>query len=134
MILADTSVWIELLNGQLGKSVTPDDLLRLATCAPVLQEVLQGLRDDRRSDEFRDALLALPCLGDPLSVATCLHAADLYRQARKIGYTIRSSVDCLIAAIAIEHRATVWHRDRDFRTIARFTSLSAVERLPRTTG
>ena len=134
MILADTSVWVELLNGRLGKRVTPDDLLRLTTCAPVLQEVLQGLRDDRRSDRFRDSLLTLPCLGDPLSTDTYLHAAELYRQGKKIGYTIRSSVDCLIAAIAIENRVPVWHRDRDFRTIARFTSLSVLERLPRATG
>jgi predicted nucleic acid-binding protein len=35
-------------------------------------------------------------------------------------------VDCLIAAIAIEHQVPVWHRDRDFTAIARFTALETV--------
>jgi predicted nucleic acid-binding protein len=37
--------------------------------------------------------------------------------------TIRSSIDCLIAAIAIENRVPVWHRDRDFSAIATYTAL-----------
>jgi hypothetical protein len=39
------------------------------------------------------------------------------------GYTIRSSTDCLIAAIAIESGVPVWHKDRDFEAFARYTSL-----------
>jgi predicted nucleic acid-binding protein len=39
-------------------------------------------------------------------------------------------VDCLIAAIAIEHRIPVWHRDRDFDAIARYTGLEAMQTLP----
>ena len=38
---------------------------------------------------------------------------------------IRSAVDCLIAAIAIRHDATVWHKDRDYDYIATFTGLRA---------
>jgi predicted nucleic acid-binding protein len=37
--------------------------------------------------------------------------------------TIRSSADCLIAAIAIANSIPVWHRDRDFSAIAKFTAL-----------
>jgi predicted nucleic acid-binding protein len=32
-------------------------------------------------------------------------------------------VDCLIAAIAIENGVPIWHRDRDFGAIARYTGL-----------
>jgi predicted nucleic acid-binding protein len=33
----------------------------------------------------------------------------------------------LIAAIAIENRVPVWHRDRDFNAIARYTALEVFE-------
>jgi len=54
-------------------------------------------------------------------------AAEIYRQGRRRAITIRSSVDCLIAAIAIDHGIAVWHRDRNFSAIARYTGLEAVQ-------
>ena len=127
MILVDTSVWIGLLNGRLGTGLSADGLLEFVTCGPIVQEVIQGLREPA-SSAFFDAFLALPRLSDPLSSNTFLAAAEIYHQGRRRGYTIRSSVDCLIAAIAIENRVPVWHRDRDFKTIARYTSLEATDR------
>lgn len=127
MILVDTSVWIELLNGKLGSKLSERDLLQFCTCCPILQEVLQGLRDDTAGDAFRNTLLALPLLSNPLQVGTFISAAEIYRIGRKKGYTIRSSVDCLIAAIAIENRVTVWHRDRDYDAIASFTDLRTTQ-------
>jgi predicted nucleic acid-binding protein len=50
----------------------------------------------------------------------------MYRSGRRRGLTIRSSADCLIAAIAIENRVPVWHKDRDFAAIATFTDLAVV--------
>ncbi|HMD96428.1 MAG TPA: PIN domain-containing protein [Terriglobia bacterium] len=123
MILVDTSVWIELLNGRLGSKVSQEELLNFATCGPVVQEVLQGLRQDPASEAFREGLLALPILSDPLPRAAFLSAVEIYRLGRAKGYTIRSSTDCLIAAIAIENRVPVWHKDRDCESIARYTSL-----------
>lgn len=123
MMLVDTSVWIELLNGRLGSRVPEQELLNFVTCGPVVQEVLQGLRNDPASDAFREAFLALPVLSDPLPSASFLSAAEIYRLGRGKGYTIRSSTDCLIAAIAIDNRMPVWHKDRDFEAIARYTSL-----------
>jgi hypothetical protein len=123
MMLVDTSVWIELLNGELGSKVTETELLDFVTCGPIVQEVLQGLRDDPASAQVREGLLALPVLSDPLPIALFLSAAEIYRLGRAKGYTIRSSTDCLIAAIAIENGVPVWHKDRDFEAIARYTSL-----------
>jgi predicted nucleic acid-binding protein len=123
MMLVDTSVWIELLNGRLGSRVPEQELLNFVTCGPVVQEVLQGLRNDPASDAFREAFLALPVLSDPLPRASFLSAAEIYRLGRAKGYTIRSSTDCLISAIAIDNRMPVWHKDRDFEAIARYTSL-----------
>jgi len=123
MIPFDTSVWIELLNGTLGSKLTEADLLDFVTCGPILQEVLQGLRDDPACEALRESLLALQVLSDPVAIARFLSAAEIYRLGRAKGYTIRSSTDCLIAAIAIENGVPVWHKDRDFEAIARYTSL-----------
>ncbi len=123
MILVDTSIWIELLNGKLGRSVDEKDLLSFVTCGPVVQEVLQGLREDRASEAFREAFRALPVLSDPLPLNLFLAGAEIYRQGRAHAYTIRSSTDCLIAAIAIDANVPVWHKDRDFDAIAKFTRL-----------
>jgi len=127
MILVDTSIWIELLNGRSGKTLSADDLLGFVTCGPVMQEVLQGLREVPASRAFREAFLALPLLSDPLPRRLFLAAAEIYRLGRRKGYTIRSSTDCLIVAVAIDNRVPVWHKDRDFTAIARYTSLETLD-------
>jgi predicted nucleic acid-binding protein len=62
-------------------------------------------------------------------LAIVLAAAETYRQGRGKGYTIRSSADGLIAAVAIEHAVSVWHKDRDFTQIAGYTNLATLETL-----
>jgi predicted nucleic acid-binding protein len=126
MILVDTSVWIEFLSGRF-RAVRQEDLVRFVTCGPVVQEVLQGLRAIPESAEFRKAFLALPVLAHPTPLGLYLSAAEIYRQGRRRGMTIRSSVDCLIAAIAIECGVPVCHRDRDFKAIAEYTTLEVIE-------
>ena len=39
--------------------------------------------------------------------------------ARGRGVTIRTAVDCLVAAVAIEHGAVLVHNDRDFLALQR---------------
>ena len=79
-----------------------------------------------QSDAFRAAFLAIPVLSDPIPLGLFVSAAEIYRQGRRRGITIRSSTDCLIAAIAIDHGIPVWHRDRDFGAIAQYTQLETV--------
>ena len=128
MILVDTSVWIDLLidAGRVPEAETylPD----FVTCGPVIQEVLQGIADVSAIDTFRDRLLAFPRLADPMPLDVFLKAAEIFRDGRRRCYTIRSTVDCLIAAVAIDNNAIVWHRDRDFTTIARYTPLREISR------
>jgi predicted nucleic acid-binding protein len=50
-------------------------------------------------------------------------AAALYRQTRVGGESVRSLVDCLIAAIALRHRALLVHKDRDFEVLGRSVGL-----------
>lgn len=127
MILVDTSIWIELINGKI-QPTEPDLLLRFRTTGPILQEVLQGLRPGRKSEAFKDSFLAIPRVCDPLTWDVYAQAAEIYREGRRRGYTIRSSADCLIAAISIETDVPVWHCDRDFKTIALYTPLRVFSR------
>lgn len=127
MILVDTSIWIELLSRKPRQTIREEDLLRFATCGPIAQEVLQGLRPGSQSDAFREAFLAIPVLSDPTPLRLFLSAGEIYRQGRQRGITIRSSIDCLIAAIAIENDVPVWHRDRDFDAIAQYTGLAVAQ-------
>jgi hypothetical protein len=66
MILVDTSVWIEMLAGRPGYDIREEDLPLLATCAPVIQEIVQGLRPGAESEKFRRAFLAIPVLSGDL--------------------------------------------------------------------
>ena len=126
MLLVDTSVWIEVFRKpsrvRLEEIVDFDDV---ATCLPVVQEVLQGFRDERAYQTARDALFALPMVDSPLTPAVFDQAIDLYRAARRAGLTIRSGVDCLIAACAIRHSLTVLHHDRDFDLLAKVSALAS---------
>lgn len=126
MVLVDTSVWIEVFRKPAGVKledlVDPDDVV---TALPVVQEVLQGFRDERAFAVAREAMLALTTLQSPLEASVFLEAASLYRTARRAGLTIRSGVDCLIAACALRHDATVLHYDRDFDALARISPLKS---------
>jgi predicted nucleic acid-binding protein len=124
VVLVDTSAWIEVFRKparlKLEDVVDFDDVV---TCLPVVQEVLQGFNSDMAFRSAREAMLALPILESPLGEAVYLDAVDLYRRARRAGLTIRSGVDCVIAACAIRHGLTVLHHDRDYPAIARISDL-----------
>ncbi len=124
MLLVDTSAWIEVFRKP--KRFDLDEvggLDEVVTCLPVVQEVLQGFRDEGAFRVAREAMLALPCVESPLPKERFEEAAELLRAARRAGVTVRSSVDCLIAACAIRHALTVLHRDRDFTALAKVSPL-----------
>lgn len=124
MILVDTSIWIEVFRARnpldLESIVDFDDIV---TCLPIVQEVLQGFRDERAFRLAREAMIALPTVESPLGPAVFEEAVQLYRLARRAGLTIRSSVDCLIAVCAVRNGLEILHRDRDFGALERVSSL-----------
>ena len=126
MFLVDTSVWIEVFRKP-SRLNLPDlvDLEEVVTCLPVVQETLQGFRDEGGFRKAREAILALPIVESPLRLEVVDSAVALYRSGRRSGLTIRSSVDCLIAACALRHNLTVLHHDRDFDLLARISPLEA---------
>jgi predicted nucleic acid-binding protein len=125
--LVDTSAWIEVFCKPPRLDLADyGGLDEVVTCLPVIQEVLQGFRDERAFRVARDAMLALPIVASPLARSRFLEATALYRDARRAGLTVRSAVDCLIAACALRHGLTVLHRDRDFSALAEVSALSEI--------
>jgi len=126
VVLVDTSVWVEVFRKP--PRLRLEDLLdfdEVVTCLPVVQEVLQGFRDERAFQVAREAMHALPIVESPLRPVVFDEAVDLYRAARRAGLTVRSGVDCLIAACALRHGLAVLHHDRDFEQLARVSPLDA---------
>ena len=122
LILVDSSVWVEFLR----RTDTPArwELRRLlsaqpqtvAVCAPVLME-LRLTADDLARRKIERTLSGLPTISlDP--DADFELAADIYRAVRRAGHIVRSTIDCLIAAIALRSGAELVHREVDIERIA----------------
>lgn len=127
MILIDSSIWIDWLSsrdtpGTKKLDALLDTPITLFTCDRILQEVLQGVRDDIRAREINKQLSIFECL-DTGGIELARASAELYRGLRKKGLTIRGSIDVLIATLCIEHSLTLLHNDRDFDVIAKHSAL-----------
>ncbi len=128
MLLADSSAWIEYLRAT-GSPVNVQvrDTIRageIVVTDPVILEVMAGVRRG-----LEDRVLRLLSEQDYEPVAArvdWLDAAAMYRACRRQGVTVRSAVDCLIAAVAIRRDIPVLHIDRDFGAIATCTALRLV--------
>lgn len=124
MILVDTSAWIEFLRGTGSVACERVDELiagEMAICDPVTMEVLAGARSEAHLADLRRLLARATVL--PTTPSHYEQAAALYRGARASGLTVRRLVDCLIAAVAIDHGVPVLHADRDFDAVARVSPL-----------
>jgi len=60
----------------------------------------------------------LCCYSPRDAVNSHIEAARMYHLCRRAGKTPRSSNDCLIARIAVEHALVLLHDDRGFEAIA----------------
>ena len=126
MTLVDTSVWIDFHRrpGDPGNEPLRELLRRdeAVTTEPIEMELLAGPTGEialRRIEELLSALGRLPVRPDLGFRA----AAEIYRAVRRSGRTVRSKVDCLIAAVAIRHDVILLHKDADFEAIAEVTEL-----------
>jgi len=86
----------------------------------VIAEVLQGLtRDPDPIEQYLAQWERLEAGG----FETYREAARIYRRARAKGITL-TTIDTLIAAIALEHGVCLFTLDKDFVHVARITPLS----------
>ena len=94
----------------------------LAVTEPVLMELLAPARPIPELALLRRRLLAFRMLRVG-GLEAYERAAAILRECRIHGEPIRSSIDCLIAAVAIREDVPVLAADRDFEAIARHTTL-----------
>ena len=130
MVLVDSSVWIDFFNGvDSGGANLLDSLLKNETVIIgdlILAEVLQGFRSDRDYRLARRLLTSLD-VRDLLGREMAVRVADNYRKLRKSGYTVRKTVDLVIATYCIEHTIPLLHSDRDFEPLSEFLGLVSIE-------
>lgn len=122
MILVDSSVWVEYDRA----TGSPQDLrLReliaghgpVAVTEPIIMEVLAGARDERREADLRRLLERFELLN--FDTGSDFDAAvRIYRRCRAAGITPRRMIDCMIAAVAWRHGATLLTNDADLHRVA----------------
>ncbi len=85
----------------------------------VLMEVLRGATSDLAAQRLLRQMSAFPVV-EIGSRDLAIKAASYYRSLRGLGFTVRSTIDVLLAAYCIEGRHTLLHGDRDFGHFSRF--------------
>jgi predicted nucleic acid-binding protein len=126
LILVDSSVWIDYFNG----AITPqteklNSLLgreRLAIGDLILLEVLQGFGKEHDFEVAKELLTSLTVitLGGQ---DTAIQAARSFRMLRKIGATVRKTIDSVIATRCIESGYELLHDDKDFAPFVKHLGL-----------
>jgi predicted nucleic acid-binding protein len=122
-------VWIDYFRGQITPETEKLDSLLgsepLATGDLILTEVLQGFT---RESDFREAMTLLISLtvlelgGQDIAI----QAARNFRALRALGFTVRKTVDCVIATHCIENGYDLLHSDRDFDPFVKYLGLRSV--------
>ena len=117
MIAVDTSVWIDffrnvpsrhverLVSAVLADEVVIPDL--------VVTEILQGCDTDREFNAVRRELKPHAVLRT-MSGSVAIEAARHYRSLRARGFTVRRTIDTLIATRCIAGNIPLLYSDRDF--------------------
>jgi predicted nucleic acid-binding protein len=129
LILVDSSVWIDYFKG----TITPQTEILdrklghelLAIGDLILMEVLQGFPDERDFNEARKMLTSLIVVelgGQEIA----MQAAKNFRALRKLGLTVRKTIDTVIATRCIESGYNLLHNDRDFESFAKHLGLHVV--------
>jgi predicted nucleic acid-binding protein len=122
VILVDTSAWVEFdratgspLDARLTELIATTD--EVAVTEPVIMEVLAGARDDRRENDLRRLMQRFPLMR--FEAAIDFDAATrIHRLCRRSGVTPRGMVDCMIAAVALRHGASLLADDTDLDRVA----------------
>ena len=117
MIVADTSVWIDYVKGidAPHTNILDYELVcnRVITGDIIIVEFLQGFKNDREyliAKQIMDNLEYRDFLGKEVAI----QSANNYRKLRKLGITVRKTIDVIIATFCIENGFSLIHNDRDF--------------------
>jgi predicted nucleic acid-binding protein len=123
MFLVDTSVWIDYLRQKNNSAVSYfqallDEEIPLGITGVIYQEILQGAATKSDFNKLVDYLGSQRFYHVKDNLLSYQSAANIYFNCRRKGITIRSTIDCLIAQIAIENNLVLLHNDQDYEQIA----------------
>ena len=124
-VLIDTSVWVHVLRDGTGRtadrvrSLVGDEDVALTRFSQL--ELLQGAANEREWVTLATYLEGQDYL--EVQTDTWRDAARIYYELRRQGRTIRSTIDCCVAQLALDHKALLIHDDRDFEAIAQVRPL-----------
>ena len=128
MILVDTSAWVEFdratgspVDRRLTELITDEG--PIAVTEPVVMELAAGARTDEREMDLRRMMLRFALLTFD-AVVDFDAAANIYRACRRVGVTPRGMIDCMIAAVALRHGATLLAFDVDMNRVAEVIGIS----------
>ncbi|ADY12521.1 type II toxin-antitoxin system VapC family toxin [Sphaerochaeta globosa] len=126
MMVVDTSVWIDYVNGVrtaqtdiLDRELKQD---RVVTGDLIIVEFLQGFRDNKQFQQARrlmDSLEYYDFIGKDMAIK----AAQNFRLLRKKGVTIHKTIDVLIATFCIEHGFGLLHNDKEYEQMEKILGL-----------
>ena len=124
MILVDTSVLIGYIKESKGKpydkmNYIVDNDIPYGICNYIYQELLQGAKNEKEYELLKEYLDSLLFYDLKYGKQSFENSAQMYINCRKKGITIRSTLDLIIAEVAIENNLYLLHDDRDFTNIAK---------------
>jgi predicted nucleic acid-binding protein len=106
LILVDTSVWVDFFSPSASRAGTE----------------LRRMIADAEPFALSGVIVSQWDMLEPLGFSTYREAAAIFRIRRAKGLSL-TTIDTLIAAIALDHRAVLFTVDQDFSRIARITGL-----------
>ena len=117
MVIVDTSVWIDALRGTANRQTVwlkqAVKTQEIGLTSLVLCEVLQGIGSDSEFRGFKRDLLQF-AIFDTGSAELAISSAQNYRTLRGKGFTVRKTIDCIIATFCMEYGHQLLHKDYDF--------------------
>jgi predicted nucleic acid-binding protein len=120
MTIVDSTVWIDLLSGISNPQTQWLELVirqeRVGLTDLILSEVLQGIRSEALFHEVRRELTEFRVFttsGEELAV----RAAQNYHALRILGYTVRKTIDCIIANLLFDRGALTAPSRSRFRSV-----------------
>lgn len=122
MVIVDTTAWIDFFQDRRTPEVSRleallNDDTDIFVTGVIVQEILSGIKNGQERRQTRQALERFLVIMPTLE--THAQAAEIYDLCLKKGFTIRSSIDCLFAALALEYDLSLLARDRDYVHIAK---------------
>jgi len=132
VVLVDTSVFINYLR-DIDNPTTDqfqliiDQGVSYAINNFIYQELLQGCKTEKDYKLLESYLNTQQFVDFKNGRESYAMAAKIYFKLRKRGVTVRSTIDCLIAQMAVENDCYLLHNDEDFTHMSRVVPLKIWE-------